>query len=188
MIINGHIYDEWKSSVPLNSFDIRQLETCSESLLQHLYTFDDGFKFLYENASDQFLEKKLRFAFFVCPDFHSENPNVVDINNKLKTTRNNTFLTKTEIRDLIALGHHCGSHSIGHINCDVPVNSENVFSIKSNIEDSVSMLEDMTSSRVSSFAFPFGVCNISMLEILVTEIESIDNWFLSDNSQKYGFA
>ena len=99
-------------------------------------TFDDGYSSDYEIVFPQLLKNNQKATFFVVTNWIDEPG----------------YLTKSQIKEMHEYGMQIGSHSLSHPNL-VKVDRERA---SKELLDSRLFLEDLISSPVSTFAFPFG--------------------------------
>ncbi len=125
-------------------------------------TFDDGFSSSYTAIRGL---KHRKAIFFVCPEYinradsnnwqdffsnnlrRTEDPSAPDIANAVRPT------SWEQLRELVALGHHIGSHSMSHARLSTLTSEKE---LEREIIGSAEMIEDRLGVSVDSFSHPFG--------------------------------
>lgn len=159
-------------SLPLDTFE-RQMEVLverfkvvrlcdlSEAMASALadtniacVTFDDGYRDNYEHALPVLEQLGIKSTFFIAtgylgksfPTYAGEFP----------------MMTSAEVRELAALGHEIGAHTVTHPKLTkVPLEAA-----RAEIETSKHFLEDLLHSEVASFAYPKGDYNEAVETLL----------------------
>jgi len=116
-----------------------------------LFTFDDGYRGVYQYAAPVLLSKKLSFAVFVVTAALGESDTWLEGVNEERSP----LMTLEELRELAAAGVGIGSHSRHH--ADLPTLSSPA--LLDEIGGSRSELEKVLGQPVECFAYPYGRAN-----------------------------
>ena len=90
------------------------------------------------------------------------------------------YMNKEQISELIKEGWEIGSHTMTHPN----LNSISIENITKEIEDSKTILETMFGIRVVSFAYPYGLFNKKLLNLVTINYKYAYSTIQGNN---YGF-
>ena len=121
-----------------------------------LFTFDDGYQCVFENAYPLLEDAGFIGAVFVITNYIGKK-NYWDINFGLKFSH----LTTHQLRELHARGWIIGSHSHNHLDLTrLPIQK-----LKVELRISKEILEDIIGDQVFAMAYPYGRYNIKVLEI-----------------------
>ena len=188
MILNGHIYKNFKINQILNfknkfcSATNANEDLASNKLFPITWTFDDGLSDLL--TIDKFLTDigNIKFRFFISPYLLEKKvrTNLKFLKNKLRI-ETKSLLSWEEVGRLTEKGHILGLHGYDHT--DLNLLSKN--QIIENFESSIELLKKRISIKTNSFAFPFG--RINKNEKLLTNSQIIiakkffSRIYLSDN-------
>jgi peptidoglycan/xylan/chitin deacetylase (PgdA/CDA1 family) len=190
MILNGHVvcWSNWAiREILLNmtvSASRENKEKYSQSLMKHVWTFDDA---LTDQLLDIYLEsfqsRLLNFHFFICPKLIDE----WSIGNKdyVRAQLRNPdaeLLSWDEIGSLVEYGNLIGSHGVDHTSfVDM---SEDQFEYQ--MEYSRELIKSRTGRLTTTFAFPFGHVGSKSIEVSLKARKYYSEVYLSDNSLKVG--
>lgn len=108
-------------------------------------TFDDGFTDFYEHALPLLEKKRMKSTIFPVAG-HIGKMSTWDVMAKAK------HLTAPMIREIAEKGHEIGSHTLTHANLPWLRSKQ----LRKELQDSKSILEDITGTEVRSISFPFG--------------------------------
>ncbi len=132
----------------------------TEAEQQAILTFDDGYESVYQNAFPIMQELKIRGVIFIITDY-------INKKNEWESyplLRKFTHLNKDQINELHQAGFEIGSHSRRHLY----LSNKPDRILKSEIEDSKKIIEDIIGSEVISFCYPFGRYNQRVVEYVRT--------------------
>jgi peptidoglycan/xylan/chitin deacetylase (PgdA/CDA1 family) len=115
-------------------------------------TFDDGCLDNYEVALPVLERLGIKATFFVVTGL---------VGKALRTSAGEVpSMSKENIRELAALGHEVGSHTVSHVKLtQVPIETA-----RAEMQGSKQFLEDLLGSQVVSFAYPKGAYNDAVKE------------------------
>ncbi|MBD3168955.1 MAG: polysaccharide deacetylase family protein [candidate division Zixibacteria bacterium] len=144
---------EWgftRNTVPgfrriVNSLEKRRF-CCDNELFE--ISFDDGYTSIYENAFPILEKTSLRAIVFIITDFIGKD-SCWDI---YPGACRFYHLDKTQIRSLAEAGFKIGSHTVTHRNLCRLDNGN----LRSELEDSRKILEDICGFPVETISYPFG--------------------------------
>ncbi|MDA9641569.1 polysaccharide deacetylase family protein [Alphaproteobacteria bacterium] len=104
--------------------------------INYIITFDDGLESAYSYAFPLLVENGCKAIFFIITDYIGKPG----------------FMSKAQVRELVASGMRVASHSKSHPN----ISELSPMRAKSEFIDSKNCLEDLIGSEVLDFSFPFG--------------------------------
>lgn len=108
-----------------------------------MITFDDGYLSVLKNAVPVLLEKKVKAAFAVMPNWKGDgDPKHVYMQNK-------------DIQELARLGFEIMSHTLNHANL-AALRQKNEGAWAAEIVDSQKVLKQLTGQPINFFVYPFG--------------------------------
>jgi peptidoglycan/xylan/chitin deacetylase (PgdA/CDA1 family) len=110
--------------------------------------FDDGFESFYHLALPLLQNRECKTTVFPVAGYIGR-PSAWD------TLPPQKHLTKEQIREIAALGHEIGSHTMSHANLTLLSNAD----LETELLQSKKILEDITGRPVTSVSFPFGQWN-----------------------------
>ncbi len=110
-------------------------------------TFDDGYQDNYEVALPILERAGIKCTFFIVTDFLGKAFPTYAGERKL--------MTATQVRELSALGHEIGAHTLSH----PKLSRVALETARAEIEGSKCFLEDLLGKKVVSFAYPKGDFN-----------------------------
>ena len=124
--------------------------------LNLILTFDDGYESVYQHAFPLMQESNFKGVIFIITDYISKKNDW----ESYPILRKSTHLSKKQIVELHQAGFEIGSHSRRHLYlCNKPDRI-----LKTEIEDSKKLIEDLTGAAVRSFCYPFGRYNQRVVE------------------------
>ena len=136
-------------------FTVSPNKNSNESNFCLSITFDDGYKNHYGTVAP--LLKKYNFtATFFIPTSHYKSDY-------------NWLMNKSDIEELIILGHEIGSHSISHPYLTNLSNDE----LSKEVSGSKKILEEDFSISIKSFAFPYSDYNNKVLNFVNKNYENV---------------
>ena len=109
-------------------------------------TFDDGFKSDIEIVLPRLKEKNAYATFFIVKSYLNKNG----------------YMNEKDVIELSNQGMQIGSHSMSHPNFLEIDNSKKI----NELESSRKYLEDLTSKKISTFSFPFGFTNKTLINLV----------------------
>jgi len=121
-----------------------------------LFTFDDGYRCVYENAYSILEKKGFKAAVFVVTNFIGKKNNW-DINFGLKFPH----MTIKQLRELHEMGWIIGSHSHNHLDLTRLPDQQ----LRNELRISKEILEDIVGDEVFAIAYPYGRYNLRVLEV-----------------------
>ncbi|MBN2401002.1 MAG: polysaccharide deacetylase family protein [Spirochaetes bacterium] len=114
-----------------------------------LITFDDGYKSVYDYAYPIMKKYGYKGILFLISD-------------KIENDRSRMYMNKIHISELIKEGWEIGSHTITH----PKLNSISMEDITNEIADSKTALEKIFGIQIVSFAYPYGIFNKKVLNLV----------------------
>ena len=114
-----------------------------------LINFDDGYKSVYNYAYPIMKKYGYKGILFIITD-------------KIENDPTRMYMNKDQISELIKEGWEVGSHTKTHPN----LNSISIENITEEIADSKTVLETMFGIQVISFAYPYGLFNKKLLNLV----------------------
>ncbi|MGC8594124.1 MAG: polysaccharide deacetylase family protein [Candidatus Kryptoniota bacterium] len=120
-------------------------------------TFDDGYECFYKNVVPVLDEFGIKAMVFPIAGFVGLT-NSWDI--KLSFKRY-CHMDRRQIREVAAMGHEVGSHTMHHYDLTLLSSA----GVRSELEESKKVLEDIAGREISSLSFPFGRFNQRVIEI-----------------------
>jgi peptidoglycan/xylan/chitin deacetylase (PgdA/CDA1 family) len=111
-------------------------------------TFDDGFESFYALALPVLERHKFAVTIFPVAGYLGKR-------STWDTLPPQDHLTKAHVREIAALGHEIGSHTMSHANLTLLADAD----LADELTHSKSLLEDVTGKSVTSISFPFGQWN-----------------------------
>jgi peptidoglycan/xylan/chitin deacetylase (PgdA/CDA1 family) len=111
-------------------------------------TFDDGFESFYSRALPLLSRHNIKVTVFPVAGFLGRA-------STWDTLPPQAHLTKEQVREIAALGHEIGSHTVSHANLTLLGDTD----LAEELSRSKAILEDITGKPVSSLSFPFGQWN-----------------------------
>ncbi len=111
-------------------------------------TFDDGFESFYTRALPLLSRYDIKVTVFPVAGYLGRT-------STWDTLPPQTHLTKEQVREIAALGHEIGSHTVSHANLTLLGDAE----LTAELSRSKTILEDIAGKPVSSLSFPFGQWN-----------------------------
>jgi peptidoglycan/xylan/chitin deacetylase (PgdA/CDA1 family) len=131
-------------------------DSCSGAKQEIILTFDDGYESVYLNAFPVMHEFNFRGVLFIITDY-------INKKNEWESypiLRKSKHLTRNQIRELHQAGFEIGSHGRRHLY----LNNKADDILKTEIEDSKKIIEDMIGAEVITFCYPFGRFNQKVVE------------------------
>ncbi|MGZ5470781.1 MAG: polysaccharide deacetylase family protein, partial [Nitrososphaeraceae archaeon] len=122
-------------------------------------TFDDGYENVFKYAIPVLLEKNVTPTIFITVKYLGDRAGwILDINNN---NYNEIILNEEDVKSLASKRVGIGSHTISH-----PYLSKiSYLQAKKEITHSKSILENITSRKVTLFSFPYGDYNAETLNL-----------------------
>ena len=114
-----------------------------------IITFDDGYKSVYDYAYPIMKKYGFKGIIFLITD-------------KIENDTSKMYMNKDQINELIKEGWEVGSHTITH----PKLNSISIEDISDEIKGSKDILEKMFGIKVLSFAYPYGLFNKKILDLV----------------------
>ncbi len=163
-----------------------QNKETTENLI--VITFDDARKGVYASAYPQLKGHGFTATIFIVPDW-------IEGKSREGHTSYSEFLSWEELKELSLHGFEVGSHTLSHQNL---INLDPINLIKE-IKESKKIIEEKLNLKISSFSYPYGKYNQSILskvkeeyEIALTthqgfskkELEFSRQWILRDTTQE----
>ncbi|MFB6347290.1 MAG: polysaccharide deacetylase family protein [bacterium] len=107
-------------------------------------TFDDGHRSHSEIVGPLLETLGIKATFFVCPGLLNDQRSTKD--------QGNEYMSSSQVKNLHASGHEIGAHGMNHVSLQELSRKE----ARREVEESRDFLEELTGSRVDSFAYPYG--------------------------------
>ncbi|MFH0975258.1 MAG: polysaccharide deacetylase family protein [Spirochaetota bacterium] len=132
-----------------------------------LINFDDGYESVYNYAYPIMKKYGYKGILFIITD-------------KIENDPTRMYMNKDQISELIKEGWEVGSHTVTHPN----LNSISIDNITEEIAHSKTVLETMFGVQVISFAYPYGLFNKKLLNLVRDNYKYAYSTILGNN---YGF-
>ena len=123
-------------------------------------TFDDGFECIVENALPELIKRDIPAMFFIPTGYLGQKPGwITDLNNK---NINEPVMSPGRLQSLQTELIKIGSHSITHRSLTQLQEQETM----KELVDSKMKLETLLHNKITSFSFPYGAYNSTVLEMV----------------------